>query len=147
MPARKENGSEPESVFAQNSETTKAVEYASIAVGANIRSDASLTSGVLRTVPSGYPVAVLERQADWALVEDFRERKGWVFASLVTDPGTIIIKVFKGNLRSGPSLKDDIIVQLDHGTVMSVLERSEEWLKVSDSEGLTGWLNRKVIWP
>ena len=116
-------------------------------MGANIRSDASLTSEVLRTVPPGYPVAVLSKQADWFLVEDYRERKGWVFASLVTEPRTVIIKVFKGNLRSGPSLKDDKIVQLDHGTVMSVLERNGEWLKVSNSEKLTGWLHRKVIWP
>ncbi len=145
--AEKEDGSEPEVAFPQNPESKKAVEFASIAAGANIRSDASLTSEVLRTVPPGYPVAVLEKRADWFLIEDFRERKGWVFASLVTEPGTVIIRVFKGNLRSGPSFKDDIIGQLDHGTVMSVLERSGEWLKVSDSEELSGWLHRKVIWP
>jgi SH3-like domain-containing protein len=133
--------------FPQNLEATKAVEYASISVGANIRSDASLTSEVLRTVPPGYPVAVLERQADWLLVEDYRGRKGWVYGSLVKEPRTVIIKVFKGNLRSGPSLKDDIIVQLDHGTLMSVLERSGDWLKVSDLEELNGWLYLKVIWP
>ncbi|KPK27669.1 MAG: hypothetical protein AMJ61_04725, partial [Desulfobacterales bacterium SG8_35_2] len=145
--ARKEDGSGPKILFPQNSGTTKAMEHATIAVGANIRSDASLTSEVLRTVPPGYPVAVLERQGDWFLVEDFRERKGWVFASLVTELRTVIIKVYKGNLRSGPGLKDDIIKQLNHGTVMSVLERNGEWLKVSDSEELTGWLNREIIWP
>ena len=147
IPVGKEDGPEPKVIFPQNLETTKAVEYASIAVGANIRSGASLTSEVLRTVPPGYPVAVLERQADWRLVEDYRGRKGWIYASLVTEPGTVIIKVFKGNLRSGPSLKDDIIVQVDHGTTMSVLERSGEWLKVSDFEELTGWLHFNVIWP
>ena len=146
-PVEKENKPEPKVIFPQNLETTKAVEYASIAVGANIRSDASLSSEVLHTVPPGYPVAVLERQTDWLLVEDYRGRKGWVFASLVTEPGTVIIKVFKGNLRSGPSLKDDIIVQLDHGKILPVLERSGEWLKVSDKEELTGWLHRKIIWP
>jgi SH3-like domain-containing protein len=134
-------------VAVQEQIQTEVVEYSSIAVGANIRSDASLTSEVLRTVPPGYPVVVLSKQVDWFLVEDFRERKGWVSASLITEPRTVIIKVFKGNLRSGPSLKDDIIDQLGHGTVMSVLERSGEWLKVSSSEKLTGWLHRKVIWP
>jgi uncharacterized protein YgiM (DUF1202 family) len=110
IPVVKEDGLEPKVVFPQNLETTKAVEYASIAVGANIRSDASLTSEVLRTVPPGHPVAVLERQTDWLLVEDYRGRKGWVYASLVTEPETVIIKVFKGKLRSGLSIKDDIIV-------------------------------------
>jgi len=146
-PVEKEAEPESKVIFRQNLETTKAVEYASIAVGANIRSNASLTSEILRTVPPGYPVAVVERQAEWLLVEDYRGRKDWVFASLVTEPRTVVIKVSKGNLRSGPSLKDDIIVQLDHGKIMPVLERSGEWLKVSDFEGLTGWLHFKVIWP
>jgi SH3-like domain-containing protein len=146
-PVGKRDEPETEVTFPLNSETTKAVEYASLAVGANIRSEASLTSEVLRTVPSGYPVVILERKTDWYLVGDYRGRKGWVYASLVTEQGTVIIKVFKGNLRSGPSSKDDIIAQLDHGTIMSVLERNGKWLKVSDFKELTGWLNHKVIWP
>ena len=145
--AGKEDGPKPGVIFPQKLETAKALEYASIAEGANIRSDASLTSKVLRTVPPGYPVVVLKRQEDWLLVEDYRGRKGWVYASLATKPGTVIIKVFKGNLRSGPSLKDNIIVQLDHGTILSVIERSGEWLKVSNFDELTGWMNFKVIWP
>ena len=134
-------------IFPQKLKTAKVIKYASTAVGANIRSDASLTSEVLHTVPPGYPVAILERRADWLLVEDFWGRKGWVYASLVIEPKTVIVKVFKGNLRSGPSLKDDIIVQLDHGTIMAVLESNEEWLKVSNSAELTGWLHHTVIWP
>ncbi|MBW2502395.1 MAG: SH3 domain-containing protein [Deltaproteobacteria bacterium] len=125
----------------------KPAEYASIAVGANIRSAASLTAKILRTVPAGYPVAVLEKQPEWFLVKDFRERKGWVFASLVAEPGTVIIRVFKGNLRSGPGLQDDIIAQLDHGTIMSVLARSGEWLKVTDAGEVSGWVHREIIWP
>lgn len=146
-PVRKKDGPEPKVILPHNLKTIKALEYASIAVGANIRSDASLSSEVLRTVPPGYPVAVLEKRADWLLVRDFWRKKGWVYASLVTEPKTIIVKVFKGNLRNGPSLKDDIIVQLDHGTIMSVLERNGEWLKVSDFEKLTGWVHFTVVWP
>ena len=146
-PVEKEDEKKPKVKLPPNIETTKAKEYAAIAVGANIRSGASLTSEVLRTAPPEYPVALLEREGDWLLVEDFRGRKGWVFASLVKEPRTVIIKVFKGNLRYGPSLEDDIIVQLDHGTIMTVVERSGEWLKVSNFEGLSGWMYREVIWP
>jgi len=145
--AGQQDGPESNLIIPQNLGRTRAEEYGSINAGANIRSQASLTSEVLRTVPPGYPVVVMERQADWLLVEDYRGRKGWVYSSLVTEPKTVIIKVFKGNLRSGPSLKDDIIVPLDHGTIMSVLEKKGEWLKVSDFKKLTGWLNLKVVWP
>lgn len=146
-PVESQAGPEPQEPFPQHAETAKAVEYAHIAAGANIRAQASMTSEVLRTVPPGYPVIVMEKQADWFMVEDYRGRKGWVYASLVNKPGTVIIKVFKGNLRSGPSLQDGVIVQLDHGTILSVVERKGEWLKVSDLQELTGWLHHKVVWP
>ena len=145
--AGKLDGSESNLIIPQNIGRTSAEEYGSITAGANIRSQASLTSEVLRTVPPGYPVVVIERQAEWLLVEDYRGRKGWVYSSLVSEPETVIIKVFKGNLRRGPSLKDDIIISLDHGTIMSVLEKKGEWLKVSDLKKLTGWLNLEVVWP
>ena len=146
-PVEKKDEPEPKVILPQNLETTKAVEYARISVGANIRSDASLKSEVFHTVPPGFPVAVLERQSDWLLVEDYQGRKGWVFASLVKEPKTVIIKVVQADLRSGPNINDDIIVQLNHEKIMPVLERRGEWLKVTDFEGLTGWLHRKVIWP
>ncbi|GEM_PF-969929 len=147
QPAKGEQAAGHQKGYALYSETTNGAKYASIAKGAHIRSDAALTSKVLRSVPPGYPVLVLKRQEDWVLVEDFRQRKGWVFSPLLTGPGTVIIKVYKGNLRSGPGLTDDVIAQLDHGTVLSVLETRGDWLQVTDSEKVSGWMHRKVIWP
>jgi SH3-like domain-containing protein len=150
MSGNGEHASGPKDEYAQTSDATSFEEYASIGQvdkGANIRSDASLSAEVLRSVPPGYPLVVKERQVDWVLVEDFRKRKGWVFASLLTEWGTVIIKVWKGNLRSGPSLTDEIIVKLDHGTVMTVVETRGDWLKVSNSNRITGWLHRQIIWP
>ncbi|MFC1843364.1 SH3 domain-containing protein [Thermodesulfobacteriota bacterium] len=150
MPSKGGQASGPQDIHASTPEVSKAEEYASIANvadGANIRSAASLSSEVLRAVPPGYPLVVLERQEDWVQVEDFRKRKGWVHARLLNESRTVIIKVWKGNLRSGPSLTDEIIVKLDYGTVMSVVEKRGDWLKVSDSKKTTGWLYHKVIWP
>jgi SH3-like domain-containing protein len=115
--------------------------------GANIRSEPSLAAEVLRAVPPGFPMTVLERQGDWALVEDFRERRGWVYAALLTDLQTVVIKVGKGNLRSGPSLLDESVAQLDYGVIMFIDESRGDWLKVSNPEGLAGWLHRDIIWP
>ena len=128
----------------------KAEEYFSVGrfvSAANIRSEASLSSEILRAVPPGYPLAVLESQGDWALVEDFMEKKGWVYTSLLAEQGTVIIKVWKGNLRTGPGLTEGIIAKLNHGTVLSVVETRGDWLQVNDSTGLSGWLYRDVVWP
>jgi SH3-like domain-containing protein len=92
-------------------------------------------------------MVVLERQGDWALVEDFRERQGWVYSTLLTDLGTVVIKVGKGNLRSGPNLTEDIVSKLDYSIVMFVDEKRGDWIKVSNPEGLVGWLHHDVVWP
>ena len=128
----------------------EAGEYASIAqigIGANIHPEPSMSSEVLRAFPPGYPVVVLERRGKWLLIEDFRERKGWVYDSLLDRYRTVIIKVKKGNLRSGPDIAEDIIAKLDYGTVLSVTETRDDWLQVKDSEGFSGWLHRDVVWP
>ena len=115
--------------------------------GANIRSEPSLAADVLRSVPPGFPLVVLERQNGWALVEDFRARKGWVYSVLLTERNTLVIKVGKGNLRSGPGLIDEIIAKLDYGVVMFIDDTLGDWVKVSNPEGLSGWLHRDVVWP
>ncbi len=124
--------------------------YAGIAQngkGANIRSEPTLDSEVLRSVPPGYPLALLESRGEWVLVEDFRDRKGWVYAALLSDIETVVIKVGKGNLRSGPSLMDEVVIQLDYGSVLHSDETRGDWLKVSNPDGLVGWLHRDVVWP
>jgi len=128
----------------------KAEEYVSVArggSGVNIRAQASLSSEILRTVPPGYPLVVVERRGDWFLVDDYKERRGWVFASLLNGPETVIIKVQKGNLRNGPSLNDLVIAKLNQGSVVSVVETKGDWLQVTDSEGFGGWLHQDIVWP
>ena len=142
-----ESSSELDTVAAVRHDAEAYVGVARNGKGANIRSAPTLGAEVLRSVPPGYPMAVLERRAEWALVEDFRERKGWVYAALLSDIGTVVIKVGKGNLRSGPSLIDEVIAQLDYGAVLHSDETRGDWLKVSNPDGLVGWLHRDVVWP
>jgi SH3-like domain-containing protein len=142
-----------ESFIEIGSKTVEAIkegDYVSVSQngrGANIRSDPSLAAEVLRSVPPGFPLAIIERQGDWVLVEDFRERRGWVYSTLLADHETVVIRVAKGNLRSGPSLTDEIVAKLDYGTVMLLNETRGEWMQVSNSEGFVGWLHDEVIWP
>jgi SH3-like domain-containing protein len=115
--------------------------------GANIRSEPSLSAEVLRAVPTGYPLMIIERQGDWVLVEDFRQRQGWVYVSLLTDNVTVVVSVGKANLRSGPNLGDEIVAKIDYGMPMLVEEAKESWVKVMNTEGVIGWLHKDVVWP
>jgi len=142
-----ESVAEPEGMPLRSTDAKKLAGVAQNGKGANIRSEPSLAAEVLRSVPPGFPMVVLAREGDWAHVEDFRERRGWVYASLLTDLETVIIKVGKGNLRSGPSLIDEIVAKLDYGIVMFIDEKKGDWVKVSNPDGLSGWLHSDVVWP
>jgi len=141
---------DPIAAIIEASTTPAGDNYASITrtgKGANIRSAPSMDSEVLRAVPTGYPLLILEQQYNWTLVQDFRDRKGWVYSRLLNENSTVVVKVGKGNLRSGPSLRDDIVAKVDYSTVMQVEEVQGDWVKVSSQVGLVGWLHKEVIWP
>jgi SH3-like domain-containing protein len=57
----------------------------------------------------------------------------------------VVIKVGKGNLRSGSSTTDEIIAKLDYGTILFLDETRGEWVQVSNPEGLVGWLHNELI--
>ena len=125
-------------------------EYASVALdgkGANIRTEPSLKSKVLRAVPPGYPLHIIKRQGEWVQVEDYLARTGWVFANLLADPETVVIKVTRGNLRREPSLSSGVGATLDQNTILKVLEARGDWLQVSNSGGANGWLHGDLVWP
>ncbi len=150
IPAGKEMTTSPAPSPVQDRDTTKAGKYVSIAPyasAAHIRSAPSLEADVLRAVPPGYPLEVEDSKGDWIKVKDFMDRKGWISASLLTGPATAIIKVWKGNLRSGPGLHKEIIAKLDHGSLLSVVQKNGDWLQVVDSAGLIGWVHGDVAWP
>jgi SH3-like domain-containing protein len=137
-------------IDSKTAEAKKETTYVSVSRngrGANIRSEPLMSSEVLRSIPPGYPLVVVDLQDNWVLVEDFRERQGWVYSSLLSEPGTVVINVGKGNLRSEPGINSEIVSKLDYGIVMIIEETRGEWVKVSNPEGLVGWLHNEVIWP
>jgi SH3-like domain-containing protein len=131
----------------QTLDQTTYVSITSQGKGANIRSGPSLDAEVLRAVPIGYPLLVIDQSDNWTLVEDFRQRQGWVYNRLLAANTTVVVKVGKGNLRSDPSLRDAIVAKLDYGMVMQVEERQDNWLKVKGGDSIAGWLHKEVIWP
>ncbi len=51
----------------------------------------------------------------------------------------------KLNLRSGPSVDNDIIVTLDKGYRLTILETSEGWYKVLTPAGTKGWVHSDYV--
>jgi SH3-like domain-containing protein len=102
---------------------------------------------ILRSVSTGFPLHILEKQDRWSLIEDFKKRKGWVANSLLVESNSVILKVDRENLRDGPNPDDDIVSGIDYGKIMLVVEIHGDWLKVNNKEGFVGWLQEKSVWP
>ena len=81
------------------------------------------------------------------MVKDFRDRKGWVANRLLAENNTVILKISKGNLRSGPSSAGAIVEEIEYGTILWIEEIQEDWLKIINKDGVEGWLPRLSVWP
>jgi len=102
---------------------------------------------VLRVVSTGFPLLILDQQEEWSQVEDFKYRKGWVANKLLAENSSVILKIAKGNLRSGPSLNDSIVKEINNGAIMQIEGEQGSWLKVINMDGITGWVHKWSVWP
>jgi SH3-like domain-containing protein len=103
---------------------------------------------VLRWAPNGFPLIILEQQNEWSRVLDFRNMEGWVGTRLLVEGGGVILKISRATLHSRPGAgEDEIVAELDYGTILQVVENKGEWIKVATVAGVNGWLHQKSVWP
>lgn len=136
-----------------------AVEYGSIKEEkVNVRHGPGLNYDVYYTAFKSYPLEILKRQDDWVQVVDYegeKSGKGWIKSTLVSDRKTIIVKVDKANIRSGPSTEFDEITQVQEGIVLIPVAEQGNWIKIhydgnlnGDYQGsITGWIYSSLVWP
>ena len=49
------------------------------------------------------------------------------------------------NMRSGPGMDSTIIWRLPKGYPLKVIKSKNEWVKVQDFEGFTGWVHKSLV--
>jgi SH3-like domain-containing protein len=141
------------------SSSVLAVEYGSIKKEkVNIRHGPGKNFDVYYTAFKSYPLKILKREKDWVLVVDYegeKKGKGWIKSTLLSDRKTIIVKVDKANIRSGPSTEFDEITQVEEGIVLIPVAKQGNWIKIHYDGNLngnyqgsiTGWIYSKLVWP
>lgn len=74
----------------------------------------------------------------------------WLFISILSANPLTSNKVLyqsKGNIKSllfeEPDVKTKFVSRVEPGDTLTVLERRQEWVKVENSKGLSGWLHFK----
>ena len=111
--------------------------------GVYVRSGPSSEYRIIRSVNRGYPVEIVERQGDWAHIQDYLESEGWVHGSLLGANNSVMVTTTKANLRSGPGTNNPIVDKIDYGTVLWVKDISNDWYRVETRDSRAGWLHQE----
>jgi SH3-like domain-containing protein len=113
---------------------------------ANVRSEPNAKGEQLWQVEKYHPLMVLEIKDDWCRVKDFEGDTGWVHISLLDKTPTVIVRVNRCNLRSGPGTEQAIAFTVDKGIPFKVLQKKGDWLEVQHADGDRGWLLKNLVW-
>lgn len=126
-------------MFSVNSETV------------NLRSGPGTNYDIKWEYGMGFPLQLVSSKGDWVKVKDFENDTGWIFKSLLSKKGHMIVKVHKNqnkkiNIRSGPGTKYKIVGKAYYGVVFETLEQKNGWAKIKHETGLVGWIKRSLLW-
>jgi uncharacterized protein YgiM (DUF1202 family) len=94
-----------------------------------------------RRVPAGY---VVVDPPPTVIIEDDTPE---IVSPAISASGQVIVDAPVLNVRSGPSLNDKKIYQLDEGYILEVNGRSDGWLYVQLPNGEYGWVKSVFTKP
>ena len=117
----------------------------------NLREGPSTRYPIIWELGMGFPLRVIGSQGNWLKVSDFERDVGWIYKSLVSRKPHLIVKVNKEskarvNIRSGPGTEYEVVGEAEYGVVFETLQRGDGWVKVRHESGLTGWVERSLLW-
>jgi SH3-like domain-containing protein len=94
---------------------------------------------VLLSAPAGYAKTVSAQKANTnakATKETSKAKENTETVSVLKDGA---------NVRTGPGLKNPVAMELFQGYPLKVVEKKGDWLKVTDFENDSGWINNKMV--
>lgn len=118
----------------------------------NFRTEPSTSSKVISVLEKGTIVIILEENGDWLKVK-LEDTEGYLFKSYVefmTAHG--VTTATSLNVRSKPTTKSASLGLLNKGTFVSIHEavttddtQNPVWLKVTSSDGKTGYVSQRYV--
>ncbi|OIO03257.1 MAG: hypothetical protein AUJ51_04655 [Elusimicrobia bacterium CG1_02_56_21] len=113
---------------------------------ANVRSGPGTDFDILWEASKLYPLEVVERKGNWVMVSDYERDEGWIYKTLLSNTPTIVVVTQKANIRQGPGTEYESAWVVDKEYSLKVLDTSGDWLKITDEDGLSGWIHKSVTW-
>ena len=113
---------------------------------ANVRAKPSTQSDTLWQVEKYHPLLVIKKKGAWYRFKDFEGDEGWIHKSLVNKEKTVIVRVRRANIRSGPGTEHNLVFDANKGTPFKVLQKKGRWLKIQHADGDVGWIFSSLTW-
>ena len=134
------------SLFVAVEASAQTVRMAVASEVANIRSSPDAKSQLLWQIERYHPLLIIEKKDPWYRFKDFEGHQGWIHKSLLSKTATVIVRVRRANLRSGPGTKNHIVFDAEKGTPFKILTKKKDWLKVQHVDGDSGWIFKSLVW-
>lgn len=112
----------------------------------NMREGPGTHTTVLWELKRGYPLQITQRKGSWVQVRDFEGDTGWVARSLTGNTPHHVVKSKVANLRSGPGTQHRIVGKVEYGELLRTREKRSDWVRVERSEGVSGWIAKRLLW-
>jgi SH3-like domain-containing protein len=112
-----------------------------------IRSSPSLTKSYVTIVaPRFYPLYIHETQGDFYKVSDYLNNIGWILKSLISETKGVIVNNNTVKIFSGPDSSTPVLFTAQNGVTFKVINEEGNWLQVEQENGMTGWVDRDLVW-
>jgi len=117
----------------------------------NMRSGPGTEHEILWKLDAGFPVEIVGTKGEWLQVKDFEGSIGWVHKKTTQKTPAVIVKANRGtdqqiNVRKEPDAKAAVVAKAGYGVAFRVLEKKDGWVKVEHGQGVTGWVDGRLLW-
>ena len=115
----------------------------------NVRWGPGTNHKIIKQLPRGKEVNILENKGNWSLVLDpNNNKKGWISKSyiLTGTSSNYAELIANSNIRYGPGTNHNIIKQLPRGKKISIIKTDGNWFYFIDPENnKTGWVSKSLV--
>ncbi len=113
---------------------------------ANVRSGPGIADPMLWQVERYHPLLVIEKKEGWYRFKDFEGDEGWISATLLDTTPTVIVKVARSNVRTGPGTEYPVKFTAERGIPFKILRTQGDWIEIEHGDGDKGWIAKTLVW-
>jgi SH3-like domain-containing protein len=113
---------------------------------ANVRSGPGVADPMMWQVEKYHPLIIIEKKDGWYRFKDFEGDEGWISGALLDTTPTVIVKVARSNVRTGPGKDYPVKFMAERGIPFKILRTQGDWIEIEHGDGDKGWIAKTLVW-